>query len=144
MLSHLDEGDTTERFGLEGEITVQVDRFRIESPPAQGLYILRRYVDAGDLPSHPCRPSCHAAATAADIEQFPVAEWRGENPEGELVPPLVDLEAALGIENIRRNRWYGSHRWSNLAWKYRCRFIKTVIGEKWYGGAAGKTLVKST
>ncbi len=75
----------------------------MEPPLAQGLDILRRYVDAGDLPSDPCGPCGDATPAAADIEQLPVAEGRGETPEGELVPSLVGLEASCGIEDIWRN-----------------------------------------
>ncbi|HEX7519489.1 MAG TPA: hypothetical protein VF325_04345, partial [Candidatus Deferrimicrobium sp.] len=103
----------------------------------------RRYVDARDLPSNPCGPCGDATPTAADIEQLPVAEWGGKTPESELVPSLVGLEASCGIEDVWRNRWYGGHRWRNLEWKYGCRFIKSVMGEEWYGGAARKNPVKS-
>ena len=127
----------------KGKSPFRSSHFRMEPPLAQGLDILRRYVDAGDLPSDPCGPCGDATPAAADIEQLPVAEGRGETPEGELVPSLVGLEASCGIEDIWRNCGYGGHRWRNLEWKYGCRFIKTGMGGEWYGGAALGKSVKS-
>jgi len=46
------------------------------------------------------------------------------------VPPLVGLEFPLAIKDIWRNRRYMCHLWSNLGWKCRYRFIKTVTGGK--------------
>jgi len=42
-----------------------------------------------------------ATSATTDIEQFPVAERRGENRERELVPPLVDLKGTLCFHGLR-------------------------------------------
>ncbi len=114
MFGDLYESDTTEQPGLEGKISVQVDHFRIEPPPAHAFHILHGNVDARHVPSQSGSMGGNAAAATTDIEQFPVSERRGKNRECEPVPALVGLESPLGIQAIRWNRRHGIHRSGNL------------------------------